>query len=175
MARGAPLCPSSNNILWRIHGFAMLKGHSSYNELHPALQKKPPERNSQPISPSWAALATVAVPVVSASSSLEASHGPDAKEQGLACPHQTGCVQNREDREHPLLITWQCWGRAGSWRPPGCGAVRWKLDRRSSRSNWREAWQREKSLWHGGQEPGCDPSQERAAGTVQFKGPSPYY
>lgn len=112
----------------------------------------------------------MAVPVLSARSGREASQGPDAKEQGLACPHQTGCMQNREDWEHPLLFTRQRWDRADSRRPLGCGAVRWKLDRRSSRLSWREAWQREKSLWHGGQEPGCDPSQERAAaaaGTVQ--------
>lgn len=41
MAQGALLCPSSYNVLWRIHDFATLKRKdNSYSELHPGLKKR---------------------------------------------------------------------------------------------------------------------------------------
>lgn len=109
------------------------------------------EKSTQPISPFWVALATMATSVLLARSGRDVSRGPDAKQQSPACLHPTGWLRiAAEDQDHPLFFTRQRWNRAGTQRPLGCGAVRWPSDRRASRSNLREAWQeREKSMGTG--------------------------
>lgn len=151
MARGAPSCPSSYNVLWRIHDFARLKRKDTTHTMSYILVSKNGhlEKSTQPISPFWVALATMPMSV------LLARSGPDAKQQSLACLHQAGWLHAKpvsqwEDHDHPLLFTRQCWNWAGTQRPLGCCAVRWQSDCRSSHSNLREAWRdREKSMGTG--------------------------